>query len=166
MQLLLIVWAGRMTINKLRDDVLLHIFLFGGLVYQHPSAGIHLPGTGDVDRLCSLPWEWHRLVHVCRRWRSIIFASPNFLDLQLVCFPGTQDRVLKPCTRDIPLQFNKFANAAIGDSDAGALSTSGKIYFDNLDNLALASGNYREIIIIARFLTPHNLAIIYLVLSR
>jgi hypothetical protein len=43
---------------------------------------------------------------------------------------------------------------------------SGKIYFDNLDNLAVASGNYREIIIIARFLTPHNLAIIYLLLSR
>jgi hypothetical protein len=43
---------------------------------------------------------------------------------------------------------------------------SGKIYFDNLGNLAVASGNYREIIIIARFLTPHNLAIIYLRLSR
>ena len=39
---------------------------------------------------------------------------------------------------------------------------SGKIYFDNLGNLAVASGNYREIIIIAHFLTPHNLAIIYL----
>jgi hypothetical protein len=44
--------------------------------------------------------------------------------------------------------------------------SSGKIYFDNLGNLAVASGNYREIIIIARFLTPHNLAIIYLRLSR
>ena len=43
---------------------------------------------------------------------------------------------------------------------------SGKIYFDNRGNLAVASGNYREIIIIARFLTPHNLAIIYLRLSR
>jgi len=27
------------------------------------------------------------LVHVCRRWRSIVFASPDRLNLQLVCTP-------------------------------------------------------------------------------
>ena len=30
------------------------------------------------------------LVHVCRRWRSIVFASPHRLNLQLVCTPGTR----------------------------------------------------------------------------
>ena len=30
-------------------------------------------------------WCW--LVHVCRRWRSVVFASPIFLDLKLVCTP-------------------------------------------------------------------------------
>ena len=58
------------TINVLPDDVLLHIFHF--------------------DRLWCLPWRWHRLVHVCRRWRSVIFASPNFLGLRLVCGPRTR----------------------------------------------------------------------------
>ena len=31
------------------------------------------------------PWEWYRLVHVCQRWRSLVFASPHRLDLRLVC---------------------------------------------------------------------------------
>ncbi|KAH9968522.1 hypothetical protein BGW80DRAFT_1337992, partial [Lactifluus volemus] len=35
------------------------------------------------------PWKWHRLVHVCRRWRHIIFDSPRSLDLQLFCTYGT-----------------------------------------------------------------------------
>ena len=28
---------------------------------------------------------WHTLVHVCKRWRSIVFASPHRLKLQLLC---------------------------------------------------------------------------------
>ena len=31
------------------------------------------------------------LVHVCRRWRSIVFGSPRRLDLQLACTGGTLD---------------------------------------------------------------------------
>jgi hypothetical protein len=31
------------------------------------------------------PWKWVELVHVCRRWRQIIFASPRRLHLQLGC---------------------------------------------------------------------------------
>ena len=29
-------------------------------------------------------WGWHRLIHVCRKWRSLVLASPRRLDLQLV----------------------------------------------------------------------------------
>jgi hypothetical protein len=36
---------------------------------------IHEPRTG----------AWCTLVHVCRRWRSLIFGSPRRLDLQLYC---------------------------------------------------------------------------------
>ena len=28
---------------------------------------------------------WQTLVHVCWRWRSVVFGSPRRLDLQLVC---------------------------------------------------------------------------------
>jgi F-box-like len=35
---------------------------------------------------------WQSLVHVCRRWRSIIFGSPRHLDLQLLCTERTRAR--------------------------------------------------------------------------
>ena len=78
MQLLLTVQAGRVTIDILPDDVLLLIFHFDGLTY--------------LEEGIILSWfrsSWHRLVHVCRRWRSVVFASPNFLDLKLSCCPGS-----------------------------------------------------------------------------
>jgi hypothetical protein len=30
-------------------------------------------------------WKWHFLVHVCQKWRQIVFASPRRLDLQILC---------------------------------------------------------------------------------
>jgi len=56
----------RTTISKLPDDVLLDIFKF------------YLDTFFDFDR-------WHVLVHVCQRWRCLVFASPRRLDLQLLC---------------------------------------------------------------------------------
>lgn len=77
LQLLLIVWAGPVTVDALPDDVLLHIF--------HLDRVIHLDELDALDRHSS--WRWDRLGHVCQRWRSIIFASPNFLDLKVVLRP-------------------------------------------------------------------------------
>ena len=69
-------WAGHVTISILPDDVLLLIFRFDRLVF--------LDGLCP-DPLWDPPWRWHRLIHVCRRWRSLVFASPNYLDLRLFC---------------------------------------------------------------------------------
>ena len=41
------------------------------------------------------PWyeqEWHLLVHVCRKWRSIVFGSPLRLKLRLYCKARTPVR--------------------------------------------------------------------------
>ena len=35
---------------------------------------------------------WQSLVHICRRWRSIVFGSPRYLGLQLVCTARTPAR--------------------------------------------------------------------------
>ena len=66
------------TINILPDNVLLESFDFC-LRRAHDSP-------------LSYTLEWHKLVHVCRRWRQIIFASPRRLDLQLLCTHGTPVR--------------------------------------------------------------------------
>src|SRR6266849_7757228 len=32
--------------------------------------------------------SWQSLVHVCRRWRDVVFESPRRLNLHLCCSPG------------------------------------------------------------------------------
>ena len=36
--------------------------------------------------------EWHTLVHVCRKWRNVVFGSPRRLNLRLRCTEGTPVR--------------------------------------------------------------------------
>ena len=63
-------FGRHMSIEMLPDDLLLEIF-----DYHHLAA---------QDYSLFGPWEWHRLAHVCRRWRAVIFASPRRLDLRLI----------------------------------------------------------------------------------
>jgi F-box-like len=58
-----------MSIDTLPDEVLLEIFDF--FVVQCKLS------KEEIDR-------WHPLVHVCRRWRRIVFESPRRLNLRLV----------------------------------------------------------------------------------
>jgi hypothetical protein len=57
-----------MQIDILPDDLLLEIFDFRARRDQR---------------------AWQSLVHVCRRWRSLVFASPRRLNLRLCCTPKT-----------------------------------------------------------------------------
>ena len=82
---MLTVSAGRATINILPDDVLLPIFDF---VRMTPLK-FRQDGVGQI-----CPSWWRQLVHVCQRWRIVIFASPKFLDLKLVCSLTTRVELL------------------------------------------------------------------------
>jgi hypothetical protein len=55
----------------LPDDVLLEIFKF---YVDEASMNSIFPEDA-----------WHTLVHVCRRWRSVVLASPRRLDLHVLC---------------------------------------------------------------------------------
>ena len=57
-----------MTIGKLSDEVLLNIFRYS---------------------LDASPRFWSSLVHICRKWRHIVFASQRALHLRLFCMHGT-----------------------------------------------------------------------------
>ena len=67
------------SISKLSDDVLLEIFdLYRKDHYNNPRP---------------LPvWKWHILVHVCQRWRQLVFSSPSRLNLHIHCTYGTAVR--------------------------------------------------------------------------
>jgi hypothetical protein len=56
----------RVTIDLLPDEVLLEIFSF------------YMALSDEED-------AWHTLVHVCQRWRYVVFGSPRRLDLRLFC---------------------------------------------------------------------------------
>jgi hypothetical protein len=58
--------VGRVTIDILPDLALLELFNF------------YVDEVGPIEK-------WHTLVHVCRRWRNMVFRSPRRLGLQLFC---------------------------------------------------------------------------------
>jgi len=67
---------GQMTIVILPDDALIEIFSF-----YLVEASNHIE-------------PWLPLVHVCRRWRSIVFTSPRRLDVRVVYTPKGQVKVM------------------------------------------------------------------------
>jgi len=77
----------RTTIEALPDDVLLETFDF----YLGKDDPDEFDGGHGYD-------GWQTLVHVCRRWRCIVFASPRRLDLKLFC---TRQRLVNSKTLDI-----------------------------------------------------------------
>ena len=68
--------VGRVTIDVLPDVALLEIF--DCYVTQAREEESH-----DERRL--QVQAWHTLVHVCRKWRTIVLESPVRLDLRLFC---------------------------------------------------------------------------------
>ena len=64
----------------LPDDVLLDLFHF------HVDKARNEAGYEGQMK------AWQSLVHVCRRWRSVVFGSPRRLDLRLVCTAKTPVR--------------------------------------------------------------------------
>ena len=69
------------TIDKLPDDILLEIFDFTVEEEFVKYEAINQ----ELD-------DWRTLVHVCRRWRSVVFGSPRRLNLRLLCSDTTPAR--------------------------------------------------------------------------
>jgi hypothetical protein len=74
------------TINGLPDVALLEIFDF----YVNQV-------LGNADN------SWHTLVHVCRKWRSIVFGSPHRLNLRLSCTEKTPVREMLAIWPPLPI---------------------------------------------------------------
>ncbi|KAH8984711.1 hypothetical protein EDB92DRAFT_2033247 [Lactarius akahatsu] len=70
------------TIGKLSDEVLLNIFRY----YLDAS-----------------PRFWPRLVHICRKWRHIVFLSQRTLHLRLFCTHGTPVLKALDCWPALPI---------------------------------------------------------------
>ena len=76
-----------MTIDILPHDVLLEIFDF--LVVEFNGF--------ETEN-----W-WRSLVHVCQKWRIVIFGSPHRLNLRLVCSDRTRVRKMLDVWPPLPI---------------------------------------------------------------
>ncbi|KAH9049308.1 hypothetical protein EDB83DRAFT_2401639, partial [Lactarius deliciosus] len=98
------------TIDTLTDNVLLDTFDL-----------IRRSADGDPFYLV---WNWHTLVHVCRRWREIIFASPLRLDLQLICThraPVRKDLGCWPQTLPIAIDYGYYSFESLTPDDEDSM---------------------------------------------
>lgn len=75
------------TIGTLPDNVLLEIF-DSYRSQSHIYQGLY---NDDIVPYRTV-WEWHLLVHVCRRWRQIVFGPPHRLNLEILCTYRTPTR--------------------------------------------------------------------------
>ena len=99
----------------LPDNVLLEIFCF------HEEEEYRL-------------WQWIVLVHVCRGWRQVVFASPLRLDLRIICTSTTPVRKYLGIWPAVPIRveyysdgtdFNKASNE---DNIVYALEQNDRVY--------------------------------------
>jgi hypothetical protein len=74
--------SGQVTIRSVSNEVLLIIFRC---------------------YLDDFPQFWPRLVHVCRKWRQIVFTSQRVLHLRLFCTHGTPVLKTPDCCPDLPI---------------------------------------------------------------
>ncbi|KAI0291277.1 hypothetical protein BC826DRAFT_1106032 [Russula brevipes] len=107
-----------MTVDVLPNDVLLDIFDF------HAGGGLGVEA-------------WHTLVHVCRRWRNLVFASPRRLDSQLLCKDRTPVRELLGIWPAFPIQIQSFDSKVpeCVDNIIAALEHPDRVFRIELENV-------------------------------
>lgn len=111
-----------LTIQALPNEILLEIFdCHRLLTMETASSGF---------------WVWHRLAHVCQKWRSIVFASPHRLDLRLVYTHGKPVRESVDCWPILPISIWYPPTARLSREDehnvVAALRYPDRIYEINL----------------------------------
>ena len=78
-----------MTIDTIPGDVLLEIFTH----YLLEDSRSYIDDTET----------WHTLVHVCRKWRNIVFESPRRLNLRIRCTARTRVTAMSNVWPELPI---------------------------------------------------------------
>jgi len=94
---------------------------------------------------------WITLVHVCRRWRRVVFYSPRRLNLRLVCTPETPVRDTLDTWPPLPLivrggYWNDTSSVAPVDNTIAALEHNDRVCQINLGYLAITSPELEYVI--------------------
>jgi hypothetical protein len=92
------------TISMLTDDVLLETYNF------YVIEGFRLLSRRRIEGS-----RWQMLAHVCRRWRSVVFQSPQRLNLRLFCTPQTRVRDILDVWPTLPLIVHNSSSSSVED---------------------------------------------------
>jgi len=90
---------ARVAIRAIPDDTLLEIFKFYVDHIYHEVALFRSKWYQTVHHMVKDIVAWHTLVHVCRKWRYVVFDSPRWLHLELLCTnrsPAKKMLVVRP----------------------------------------------------------------------
>jgi hypothetical protein len=75
------------------------------------------------------PTSWDTLVHVCRKWRNVVFDSPLRLNLRLLCTDSTPVRKTLDVWPLLPIDIRGFGQEKWGaDNIVAALEHNDRIY--------------------------------------
>ena len=106
----------QLTIGMLTDDVLLEVFK----IY--------------VDERHVDYWDyrhfdkWHTLVHVCRRWRNLVFISPRHLNVQLLWRPKRSVEKMLDIWPELPICIYDYGFRVVATkNDAAALKLNDRV---------------------------------------
>ncbi len=110
------------AIDVLPDEVLLAIF--GFCVVEADVRRFY--EFEDQNEKRQVDW-WHSPVHVCRRWRSLVFGSPRYLNLQLLCMSDTPARRNLDVWPALPLLVNGNVSESSVDNVVALLEHSNRI---------------------------------------
>ena len=100
----------------LTDDVLLEIFKF--YIYERH---VNYWDFRHFDK-------WHTLVHVCRRWRNLVFTSPRHLNLQLLWRPKRSVKKMLDIWPELPIcTYDYGCRAVVTNNDVAALKLHDRV---------------------------------------
>ncbi|KAI0270302.1 hypothetical protein BGY98DRAFT_264274 [Russula aff. rugulosa BPL654] len=112
-----------LTIDVLPDDVLLAIFDFC-VVDEYGQTGYLIEAISLQE---SIGEWWQSPVHVCRRWRGLIFGSPRSLNVQLGCTTRTPARETLDVWPALPLYIRGNVDKRTVDNVIAELELSDRI---------------------------------------
>ena len=101
-------------IDVLPDDVLLEIFDLYMMIMNRSYRG-----KAAVE-------AWQSLVHVCRRWRTLVFESPRRLNLRLLCTSKISVRNRLDVWPALPLIIRGFMDLSRGSSTDNVIAALGQ----------------------------------------
>jgi len=72
--------------------------------------------------------KWHTLVHVCRRWRNLVFISPRHLNLQLLWRPKRSVKKMLDIWPELPICTYDYGFRAVAtNNDVAALKLKDRV---------------------------------------